>query len=1344
MSAAGDRLRAERERFERELRLSEATRDAAVGADDSAHFLADSPRTDDDAVWDLPGEEASTGASAGNAGPVMPTTPYREAMRAARAVDAAPAAPPSPKLESPTSDMTASIREALDAAERGLRASVIATDQMERLAASRGTRAASSRRGETATPRDAAALLAAGDEDPEAQAYLKGVLRMIYGGGDDDEDEEEDDDDEDAPARALRAAVARARDGLSTHLMGDDSAREAVVARRAHTRASAAPAAKAPPSGSRADAAVPGVDSEPFAFRTDAASATAVDFRYEVFGATAQATVTRTTAMASAPPPTTTTETDAPAASSPAAASPGGLPPTPTAVKARAASSGSPEAAAMFDEFHRLERGLAEYVDGSPEPGSSPEEKPRAEPPAKRPAARSTSPYRPATADDVVAVAGGSTHTAAVRSAATTANAPPPPRVDAARKAASKQNSPNSASSGASSPSSTIDPVAREALDAMAPRDRADNPAVPDVAAPWSAALDAQTEAEAARKREARRKVEELLGGAFDYEEIRSVARAATAEAEKDHSSFVAADATTLGSSVPTTPPRVAPNGTARPRVARAVEADEETEKDFFADVREAAAFGAGSSFAADPASVVADADASIEAFRAAMRAEVATRIVASASGVSEEVTEMTRARRAATQALRKSVAGATRSRADARSARDAARKRATPPPRGAWRPPPEPPASLRPREASAARASIEARAEADFAAGRSRSAPARERPGASQDGTVASFAARSSEAPAVLSARGASAREAARRRGARAANAAKAREEAEKKREFELLKAERAAEAKRAAAEKKRVEVAFGRRASKADGNGARSDGDNENLDRSERKRRAPPARPRVTEVKPFNLSTGNHTRNKEELLAERENRRDPDVWEPSPAKSLGRLESEAGDEIERFAPATPPDASGRRRRGDDAEKEGESSEKRRTSPRLDAARRARDELKRRSRAASRQTRVIHAASEAAAPAIAAAEEARRDAEAAAAAAARAAAAASAAEALMMAEARRLRERRKELYSRGKDAEFAPARAASLEMDDAPLMASYSSLPDTSLAAARQAAEDFGRDVSGSEIDAAWHRSSETPEKPPLRVSASLASPSPVKPPKLPVAGGPREPVQYDPSRRPGKDARAASDGGAPAPAPAEPERRPAVEPFAFAAEDDGVTTPPSPRSPAVSWTMGALDLPGARLPEPPREESERTDDARAEAEPADAAASAASEKPKREVPAVLRRAAEARAVLAAAAVGPETGVGETSTDTFEGEKPVKASGRRLLFRGDDLAYAPPAEVSAVSKISKTAPATSRSADGVESDGDVTDYGSIDGESDASDGDLTAAAAAAVAAQLARADGEE
>ena len=309
MSAAGDKLRLERERFERELRLSETTRDAAVGADDSAHFLADSPRTDDDAVWDLPGDEASNGASAGKSRPVMPTTPYREAMRAARAVDAAPAAPPSPKLESPTSDMTASIREALDAAERGLRASVIATDQMERLAASRGTRGAPSRRGEIETPRDAAALLAAGDEDPEAQAYLKGVLRMTTATA----TTKTTKTTTKTLPRVPFARRSRARATGSARTCWAMTPREA-GARRAHTRANApaaAAAARASPSGSRAGAgsaatddgdtaSIPVADPEPFAFRADAASDTAVDFQYEVFGATARATVTRTTARAGA------------------------------------------------------------------------------------------------------------------------------------------------------------------------------------------------------------------------------------------------------------------------------------------------------------------------------------------------------------------------------------------------------------------------------------------------------------------------------------------------------------------------------------------------------------------------------------------------------------------------------------------------------------------------------------------------------------------------------------------------------------------------------------------------------------------------------------------------------------------------------------------------------------------------------------------------------------------------------------------------------------------------------------------------------------------------------------
>ena len=153
----------------------------------------------------------------------------------------------------------------------------------------------------------------------------------------------------------------------------------------------------------------------------------------------------------------------------------------------------------------------------------------------------------------------------------------------------------------------------------------------------------------------------------------------------------------------------------------------------------------------------------------------------------------------------------------------------------------------------------------------------ARERPRASiEKGTVASFAGRSSGSPgAAVRARRVRAR-AARRRGARA-SAAKAREEAEKRREVEAEKVEKAAKARRAAAEKKRVEVAFGRR--------ARANGEREAVSARKKPPEPPPfARPRATEVKPFKLSTGNHTRNKEELRQrDRENRRDP-TWEPRP----------------------------------------------------------------------------------------------------------------------------------------------------------------------------------------------------------------------------------------------------------------------------------------------------------------------------------------------------------------------------------------------------------------------------------------------------------------------------
>lgn len=559
MSAAGERLRAERVRFERELQRPDAIRTAAVGTDDSAHFLADTPRVDDESVWDLPGDETPSRTASGKSGPVMPTTPYRDTMLLSHA---APTVPPSPKLESPTSDITASIREALDAAERGLRASVIATDQMERLARSRGTHATASRSLET--PGDTAAQLAAGDEDPEAQAYLQGVLRMIYGVSGEDETDEED---EHAPARALRTAVAHACGGTTNYLLGDDSEREAVVARRAHTHANAAFAS----SLSRRDSPVAATTGGPdaFAYRTSAAVSHA-DFAFQVFGKPA---VTRTTVRASESiAPLSTTQTSAPVSSvkldSPDArnASPvGSLPPTPPSpkmatVEETSVTTETSPTTAMLDAFHALERGFAEFNTSDEREletelgDASAENDVRDTLPAKkvekttRPAAGVDSPYKPSTAKDVV---GTSDHANSVgketQSSQPSSNPhkrKAPARVDARVTPAS------------SSPPSQIDPVARQALLVMAPPELTTTKVESDNAAPWSAALDAETHAEAQRKREARLKVEALLGGAFDYDKIACVARATKSARVHGAGAIGPNDVRTARAFVPVTPPR--------------------------------------------------------------------------------------------------------------------------------------------------------------------------------------------------------------------------------------------------------------------------------------------------------------------------------------------------------------------------------------------------------------------------------------------------------------------------------------------------------------------------------------------------------------------------------------------------------------------------------------------------------------------------------------------------------------------------------------------------------------------------------------------------------------------
>jgi hypothetical protein len=70
-------------------------------------------------------------------------------------------------------------------------------------------------------------------------------------------------------------------------------------------------------------------------------------------------------------------------------------------------------------------------------------------------------------------------------------------------------------------------------------------------------------------------------------------------------------------------------------------------------------------------------------------------------------------------------------------------------------------------------------------------------------------------------------------------------------------------------------------------------------------------------------------------------------------------------------------------------------------------------------------------------------------------------------------------------------------------------------------------------------------------------------------------------------------------------------------------------------------------------------------------------------------------------------------------------------------------LTFAPPANVSAADATARMGP-DARRTDGSSDGESVTDYGSLSGgESDERDENLTAAAAAAVAAQLARAERE-
>ena len=245
-----DQLRAERARFASELAaggspgvipetpLGEGGH-VPTAAVETTRIDDDAPGRNDDSVWDSDEDERPTNPGGAAKTPMPSELLARGASMRARARDDASTAR-NDEDEADTStellpevgeDLVASIRGALDDVERGLRASVAASSQMRALHAKRGTGEAiaaptpgTGGAPSPVTPVIGAALMSAlggdanGDgknEDPEAKAYLKGVLRMLYDG---------DDDVAGNTAVGCDSATPTAPDGTQHHVEGADLA----------------------------------------------------------------------------------------------------------------------------------------------------------------------------------------------------------------------------------------------------------------------------------------------------------------------------------------------------------------------------------------------------------------------------------------------------------------------------------------------------------------------------------------------------------------------------------------------------------------------------------------------------------------------------------------------------------------------------------------------------------------------------------------------------------------------------------------------------------------------------------------------------------------------------------------------------------------------------------------------------------------------------------------------------------------------------------------------------------------------------------------------------------------
>ena len=194
MSFAAPKLRAERRRYVMELT------NPSVVPETPAHLLDDA---DDDAAWDDDASPFDAVAAAGKATRRMemktpPVVTNVMAKFAARDRDEEKDEDGAAKTVAVTDALTQSVREALNDAERGLRASLVVDDARRKRGVATPTPAGKGKGGgsgaaptpatplaDLARPTEALAMASLGADahDDEAQEYLKGVLKMIYGGG---------------------------------------------------------------------------------------------------------------------------------------------------------------------------------------------------------------------------------------------------------------------------------------------------------------------------------------------------------------------------------------------------------------------------------------------------------------------------------------------------------------------------------------------------------------------------------------------------------------------------------------------------------------------------------------------------------------------------------------------------------------------------------------------------------------------------------------------------------------------------------------------------------------------------------------------------------------------------------------------------------------------------------------------------------------------------------------------------------------------------------------------------------------------------------------------------------